>query len=283
MVRAVAAGRPRWDLLRARDANAQKLERHSALAGTTVDERFGFDAIIGRSPRVHGGDRRRAKGCGQRHDGAPHRRERHRQGASWRALIHRAPRARRPAVRRASTARRCRRRCSSRELFGHERGAFTGADRRPSPGASSRPPGGTLFLDEIGELPLALQPKLLRALQEREVRARRRDGDDQVDVRVVAATNRDLEAEVAAGRFRAGPLLPAQRVRVRAAAAARARRRRPAPRRALRRTRCAASRPAGAALQRRAARAADRVYRGRATCASCRTSSSGHSFLPRAL
>ena len=87
------------------------------------------------------------------------------------------------------------------ELFGHARGAFTGAVEARA-GAFERAGGGTLFLDEIGELPLDLQPKLLRALEERAVR---RLGDGKrvaVDVRVIAATNRGLKAEVEAGRFR---------------------------------------------------------------------------------
>jgi len=87
------------------------------------------------------------------------------------------------------------------ELFGHERGAFTGAVSRVH-GAFERASGGTLFLDEIGELPLDLQPKLLRALESREIR---RIGGEQrlaVDCRVVAATNRDLSMEVARGTFR---------------------------------------------------------------------------------
>ena len=87
------------------------------------------------------------------------------------------------------------------ELFGHERGAFTGADRRRL-GRFERADGGTLFLDEIGEMPMALQARLLRVLQEGEIE---RVGGSQtipVDVRVIAATNRDLPAEVAAGRFR---------------------------------------------------------------------------------
>jgi len=87
------------------------------------------------------------------------------------------------------------------EFFGHVRGAFTGA-HKDRVGRLQLANGGTLFLDEVGEIPMSLQGKLLRALQEQEFE---RVGDDEttkVDVRVVAATNRNLEEEVAAGRFR---------------------------------------------------------------------------------
>jgi transcriptional regulator with GAF, ATPase, and Fis domain len=87
------------------------------------------------------------------------------------------------------------------ELFGHEKGAFTGADRA-NEGAFERARGGTIFLDEIGELPLALQPKLLRVLEAREVKRLGGTKSLPVDVRIIAATMRDVQDEVTAGRFR---------------------------------------------------------------------------------
>jgi DNA-binding NtrC family response regulator len=87
------------------------------------------------------------------------------------------------------------------ELFGHKRGAFTDAksDRK---GLFLQAEGGTLFLDEIGEMPLALQPKLLRALEERCIRALGGDSELSFDARIIAASNRDLESAVEEGRFR---------------------------------------------------------------------------------
>lgn len=87
------------------------------------------------------------------------------------------------------------------ELFGHERGAFTGADSRRI-GLLEFADGGTLFLDELGELPLPLQPKLLRTLQERKVRRVGGREELEIDVRLVAATSRDLDAMVRQERFR---------------------------------------------------------------------------------
>jgi transcriptional regulator with GAF, ATPase, and Fis domain len=87
------------------------------------------------------------------------------------------------------------------EFFGHARGAFTGA-QRDKPGRFELASGGTLFLDEIGELPLPMQAKLLRVLQEQEVERVGETKTRKIDVRVLAATNRDLAAEVEAGRFR---------------------------------------------------------------------------------
>lgn len=87
------------------------------------------------------------------------------------------------------------------ELFGHEKGAFTHAVRS-RPGRFELADGGTIFLDEIGEMDLSLQVKILRVLQEKEIERVGGTSIKKVDVRIVAATNRDLEAEVAAGRFR---------------------------------------------------------------------------------
>ena len=87
------------------------------------------------------------------------------------------------------------------ELFGHEKGAFTGATAR-RPGAFERASGGTLFLDEVGEMPLALQPKLLRVLEDGQVQRVGATRRVEVDVRAVAATHRDLAAEARRGAFR---------------------------------------------------------------------------------
>jgi DNA-binding NtrC family response regulator len=87
------------------------------------------------------------------------------------------------------------------ELFGHARGAFTDA-KTSRTGLFEQATGGTLFLDEIGEMPVEMQPKLLRALQERTVRPVGGNADVTFDARIVTATNRDLEAEVDAKRFR---------------------------------------------------------------------------------
>jgi two-component system response regulator HydG len=87
------------------------------------------------------------------------------------------------------------------ELFGHRRGAFTGANETRK-GLFLQAEGGTLFLDEIGDFPMALQPKLLRALEERTVRPVGSDKEVPYNARIIVATNRDLESAVHEGRFR---------------------------------------------------------------------------------
>jgi DNA-binding NtrC family response regulator len=98
-------------------------------------------------------------------------------------------------------------------LFGHEKGAFTGATERRK-GALSEADGGTLFLDELGELPIELQPKLLRALSEKQVKRVGGASFEPIDVRVLAATRRDLGAEMNAGRFRSDLFFRIAQVRV---------------------------------------------------------------------
>ena len=98
-------------------------------------------------------------------------------------------------------------------LFGHEKGAFTGATDRKK-GALADADGGTLFLDELGELPLDLQPKLLRALAERQVKRVGGSAFEPIDVRVLAATRRDLSVEMNAGRFRSDLYFRIAQVRV---------------------------------------------------------------------
>ena len=118
------------------------------------------------------------------------------------------------------------------ELFGYEKGAFTGATSS-KPGRFELADGGTLFLDEIGEIPVEMQVKLLRALQESEFERVGGIKTIKVDVRLITATNRDLEQEIAARQLPRGSLLPAQRRAAADPAAARAHRRHPAARRAL--------------------------------------------------
>src|SRR4029079_1981288 len=98
-------------------------------------------------------------------------------------------------------------------LFGHEKGSFTGATERKK-GALAEAHGGTLFLDELGELPIDIQPKLLRALAERQVKRVGGAASEPIDVRVLAATRRDLAAEMNAGRFRSDLYFRIAQVRV---------------------------------------------------------------------
>ena len=165
------------------------------------------------------------------------------------------------------------------ELFGFERGAFTGAVHA-KPGKFEAADEGTIFLDEIGEMSATLQAKLLQVLQDGEFSRLGGLAEVHVDVRVVAATNCDLERAVASRRVPRGSLLPHQRGRDHAAAAARTAGRHPAARRALPEDAAGHGAPSGGRRCRRCRRrrsSCSRTTTGRATCASWRTSSSGSS------
>ena len=157
-------------------------------------------------------------------------------------------------------------------LFGYERGAFTGA-HAAHPGKFEQAQGGTLLLDEVTEMPLGLQAKLLRVLQEREVERLGGRVPVSLDVRVLATTNRNLRAEVAAGRFREDLYYRLNVFPSGDRAAARASRRRAAAGDA----RCSTARcRAGERIPALSADAAHMLltHRGRATCASSTTSCS---------
>ena len=144
-------------------------------------------------------------------DGAARRRERHRQGAD-RPRHPRAQGRRSPASARFLAVN-----CAAiphdlleNQLFGHRKGAFTGADRDQA-GVFVHAGTGTVFLDEIGELPLATQAKLLRAIEQKEMLPVGANEPVRVEARVLAATNKDLLKEVEAGPLPRGPVLSAQR------------------------------------------------------------------------
>ena len=202
------------------------------------------------------------------------RRERHRQGrARARAAPRRARGAQRPFV--VVNCPTLSEELLASELFGHARGAFTGAVR-DQPGRVEAAEGGTLFLDEIGELSPALQAKLLRFLQEKQFERVGETRTRSADVRVVAATNRDLEADVAAGRFREDLLYRLNVVEIARAAAARAPRGHPAARARLPRLLRARgeARAADALARRRGGAAALRVAGQRARAAQRASSAS---------
>ena len=163
-------------------------------------EQIRFGEILGASPRDAGGVPQGPEGRGDRHLRADHRRDRHRQGAD-RARDPHPLAARQAAVHHHQLRRHPREPARARAVRPrarrvHRRGQPT------RPGKFQAADGGTLFLDEIGEMPLALQVKLLRALQERVVVRVGDTNAESVDIRILAATNRDLENEIKAGRFR---------------------------------------------------------------------------------
>jgi DNA-binding NtrC family response regulator len=164
-----------------------------------VQESYGFDQIIGRSPAM----RRLFNAIEKVADTDVTVLVRGESGTGKElvanALHYRSPRRTKPMVKMNCAA--LSRELVESELFGHERGAFTGAIARRE-GKFEAADGGTLFLDEVGDMPLETQAKLLRAIQEKELERVGGNQPIRVDVRLLAATNQDLEAAVRAGRFR---------------------------------------------------------------------------------
>jgi two-component system response regulator AtoC len=164
-----------------------------------VQSDFGFDQIIGRSPAM----RRIFETIDKVADTDVTVLIRGESGTGKElvanALHYRSPRRTKPMIKMNCAA--LSRELVESELFGHERGAFTGALARRE-GKFEAADGGTLFLDEVGDMPLETQAKLLRAIQEKEFERVGGNEAIKVDVRLIAATNQDLEAGVRAGRFR---------------------------------------------------------------------------------
>jgi len=181
------------------ERRARTLEQSLKSARSALHQRYGFEQIIGRSPLLREALTRAAQVArteatvlitGESGTG---------KELVARAIHYASPRADGPFV--AVNCAALPDTLLESELFGHERGAFTGADRQ-KPGRFDQAAGGTLFLDEIGELSAAVQVKLLRVLQEREYQRVGGTVTLKADVRLIAATNTDLMAEMAAGRFR---------------------------------------------------------------------------------
>src|SRR5947208_5123224 len=164
-----------------------------------VSDTFGFEQIVGRSPAM----RRLFETIDKIADTDVTVLVRGASGTGKElvanALHYRSPRRAKPLVKMNCAA--LSQELVESELFGHERGAFTGAIARRE-GKFEAADGGTLFLDEVGDMPLETQAKLLRAIQEKEVERVGGNTPIRVDVRLIAATNQDLEAGVRAGRFR---------------------------------------------------------------------------------
>jgi transcriptional regulator with GAF, ATPase, and Fis domain len=181
------------------ERRARTLEQSLKTARSELHDRYGFEQIIGQSPILRDVFTRAAKVArtettvlitGESGTG---------KELVARAIHYASPRADGPFV--AVNCAALPDTLLESELFGHERGAFTGADRQ-KPGRFELAARGSLFLDEIGDLSAAVQVKLLRVLQEREFQRVGGTATLKADVRLIAATNRDLTVEMAAGRFR---------------------------------------------------------------------------------
>jgi len=181
------------------EGRASRLEQRLSRLRQELGDRYGFDRILGRAPSLREALSRAAKV-------APTETTVLLTGESGtgkelvaRAIHHASPRAEGPYV--AVNCAALPETLVESELFGHERGAFTGADRQ-RPGRFELAAGGTLFLDEVAELPPSAQAKLLRVLQEHEFQRVGGTATLRADVRLIAATNRDLAQAVEDGRFR---------------------------------------------------------------------------------
>jgi len=177
----------------------RRLREENRRLRAQIEERFGLDALLGHSPAMQTAlERIRAVAdseasvllLGESGTG---------KELAARAIHESSPRRGKPFVPVNCTA--IPEPLLESELFGHEKGAFTGADRRRR-GLFAEANGGTLFLDEVGDLPLPLQGKLLRVLQDKAIRPVGASQEIQLDVRVISATNRDVQALVGEGRFR---------------------------------------------------------------------------------
>jgi Nif-specific regulatory protein len=181
------------------ERRARTLEQSLKTARSELHDRYGFEQMIGRSPLLRQALTRAGQVARTETTALITGESGTGKELVARAIHHASPRADGPFV--AVNCAALPDTLLESELFGHERGAFTGADRQ-KPGRFELAAHGTLFLDEIGELSAAVQVKLLRVLQEREFQRVGGTVTLKADVRLIAATNRDLTVEMAAGRFR---------------------------------------------------------------------------------
>jgi len=186
-------------LVVAREMERRRLRREAGSLRARLAERYSFDNIIGSAPAMQAIFKTVSQVAGARASVLITGESGTGKELIAAAIHQRSPRAKGPFVKLHCAA--LAETILESELFGHERGSFTGAAGRRE-GRFAQANGGTLFLDEIGDISAAVQVKLLRFLQEHEFERVGGNETLKVDVRVIAATNRDLKAEVAAGRFR---------------------------------------------------------------------------------